>query len=726
MPRPLAPDDLYRLRIPTDPRLAPDASAAVVTVQSAAPKRDGYRHAIWLVPLEGEGEGGGKSAGEPRQLTLGSKHDRHARFSPDGRTIAFLSDRRLQVEEEPDAPTDPKEREDGIQVHLLSLDGGEARRLTDLPRGVDAFAWSPDGRRMLVTTSSRGVTRKEDRRARGLNVKRQPTDPPESDYHYIDRLNYLFNGAGFIYDSVAHIWIVDVATGEARQLTDGPTPDDDAVWSPDGGRIAYATRLNRDHDLDFRSDIVVVDVETGARTRITGGPDPTFFTPAWLPDGETIATIGGRLPDNGYISDLWLFAADGSESTPNGGRNLSGRHDIMLGAAMNSDITPGEGSRLIPSSDGRWISFLAPISGSYELWRIATGDGRLERLTEGRHYVSSFDEVLLPRGRSRVAVIRSSPTETSDLWVRDGAEPLRRVTAFNADVLAELQLGEPIERHVTVDGRDIQGWYLPPTDGGAAPKGGKRPKRSTQPGPVVTEIHGGPHTLYGWSPVLEFQLLAGAGIGVFYCNPRGSEGYGRAFNEANLRDWGPGPMRDVIAGVESLVADGLADPDRLGVTGGSYGGYLTNWIVAHDQRFKAAITCRSVSDMAMLFLTGDISGGDWAKLEFKTTPWDDPAYYREISPLTYADRIRTPLLIQHSEKDLRTTVGQAEALFTVLRSKKRPVRLMRVPEETHELTRSGTPFRRVENLVQVRDWFRHFLVDGKRGLPPLPKVRAGR
>jgi dipeptidyl aminopeptidase/acylaminoacyl peptidase len=185
-------------------------------------------------------------------------------------------------------------------------------------------------------------------------------------------------------------------------------------------------------------------------------------------------------------------------------------------------------------------------------------------------------------------------------------------------------------------------------------------------------------------------------------------------------------MRDVIAGVESLVADGLADPDRLGVTGGSYGGYLTNWIVAHDQRFKAAITCRSVSDMAMLFLTGDISGGDWAKLEFKTTPWDDPAYYREISPLTYADRIRTPLLIQHSEKDLRTTVGQAEALFTVLRSKKRPVRLMRVPEETHELTRSGTPFRRVENLVQVRDWFRHFLVDGKRGLPPLPKVRAGR
>ena len=160
-------------------------------------------------------------------------------------------------------------------------------------------------------------------------------------------------------------------------------------------------------------------------------------------------------------------------------------------------------------------------------------------------------------------------------------------------------------------------------------------------------------------------------------------------------------MRDVLAGVEALVADGLADPDRLGVTGGSYGGYLTNWIVGHDQRFRAAMTCRSVNDMGMLFMTGDISGGEWAKLEFDATPWEDPAYFREISPITYADEIRTPLLIQHSERDLRTTIGQAESLFTVLRSLRRPVRLLRVPEETHELTRSGTPFRRVENLSIV-------------------------
>jgi dipeptidyl aminopeptidase/acylaminoacyl peptidase len=183
-------------------------------------------------------------------------------------------------------------------------------------------------------------------------------------------------------------------------------------------------------------------------------------------------------------------------------------------------------------------------------------------------------------------------------------------------------------------------------------------------------------------------------------------------------------MRDVLAGVEALVAEGLADPERLGVTGGSYGGYLTNWIVGHDDRFRAAVTCRSVSDLAMLFLTGDISSSQFSELEFGVRPWADDGILREQSPITYASRIRTPLLIQHSESDIRTTVGQAESLFTVLRHLRRPVRLMRVPEENHELTRSGTPFRRIENLVQVRDWFAHFLVRDGRRLPPIPRPKT--
>jgi dipeptidyl aminopeptidase/acylaminoacyl peptidase len=710
---------VYRLRIATEPRLAPDGKHAVVTLQTVAPGFDGYRHALWLVPTEGRVK--------PRQLTLGARHDRQSRFSPDGRTLAFISDRRAMVEEEPDrASHDAKDRraarEDKDQVYLLPLDGGEARRLTDLPRGVDGFEWSPDGTRLVVVTASRGATRADDDRRRGIHRKAESGSsiPPPSDYRFVDRLDYMLNGAGFTYDRVNHLWLVDVATGEASRLTDGRAADGEPAWSPDGRRIAFTSNRRRNADLlTSRRDIHVVDVETTAVTTVTRGPRSMFFAPTWLPDGTTIAALGNRIEGGaGSRNDIWLFAADGSDASPTGGRNLSATHDLMPGSGMSSDLTRGEGPRLIPSKGGRWLAFTAPIDGAYELWRIAGADARLERLTKGRQYISGWDGVPHGSGSSRarrIAYLRSTPTAPPDLWLLEvhGGSPSkpRRLTSFNAEVLDELELRAPVERHVTVDGRDIQGWLIPGGDG---------------PRPLVVQIHGGPHTLYGWSPSWEFQTLAAAGIGVFYCNPRGSEGYGEAFNDANHRDWGPGPASDVLAGVDALVTDGLADPDRLGLTGGSYGGYLTSWIVGHDQRFRAAMTCRSVNDMGVLFLTGDISGGDWARLEFETTPWEDPAYFREISPIAYADAIRTPLLIQHSERDLRTTIAQAEALFTVLRSLRRPVRLLRVPEETHELTRSGTPYRRVENLNIVESWFRHFLIDGKTGLPPLPKVHGGR
>ena len=706
MPRPPRPDDLYRLRVATEPCLSPDGRWAVVTLETVAPTYDGYRQAIWLVPTDPGADG------PPRQLTIGSRGDHHPRFSPDGRTLAFISDRRLQAEEEPSRPKDSGDREDRDQVHLLPIAGpGEARRLTDLPRGVEAFEWSPDGRQLVVVSTSHGSTHDEDARRRGRAKKPSSEQPPESDYRFIDRLSYMVNGAGFQYDQVRHLWLVDATSGVATRLTDGTVSDLEPAWSPDGRAIAFVSERRRDHDLAFRPAIHVVDVASRAVRAITGGPRSIFGAPVWLADGRTIAALGSKLEGRGGSrNDIWLFPADGSEARANGGRNLSGRHDLMPGSGVASDIVRGETARLIPSKDGADIDFLAPIDGSYELWRIAVGDGAVRRLTNGRHHLSSFDAV--PRGRqTRYIYLRSTPTAPPDLWAQDGTGAPRRLTTFNADVLDDLTLIEPVERRSDVDGRSIQGWFLP--------GGGKR-------SPLVTQIHGGPHTLYGWSPLWEFQTLAGAGIGVFYCNPRGSEGYGQDFNDANHRDWGPGPMRDVLAGVDALVADGLADPDRLGLTGGSYGGYLTNWIIGHDDRFRAAMTCRSVSDMAMLFLTGDISGGDWALMEFDATPWSDPAYYREISPVTYADRITTPLLIQHSERDIRTTVGQAEALFTVLRTHRRPVRLLRVPEETHELTRSGTPFRRVENLRIVLDWFRHFLVEGKRGMPPLPKVHGGR
>ncbi len=709
MPRSARPDDLYRISVPMDPRLSPDGRLVAFTVMRSAVGKDGYRQAVWLAPADG--------SAEARRVTIGARTDRHARFAPDGRTLAFLSDRRVLIEEEPERPKDAKEREDCIQVHLLSLDGGEARRLTDLPRGVNEFAWSPDGTKLAILTSSLGATLAEDRRKRGKPAKPKPGETPLSDYRYIDKLAYQYNGAGFVDDQEAHLWLVDVPTGAASPLVVGPSAESSPAWSPDGTRIAFTANRRRDPDIDFRSGVFVVDVATRAVSTIAGGNDALFFNPAWTGDGRAILALGERFPRGGYRTGLWRFAADGSDAGPRGGTDLLARSELKPDAAMGSDVTVGESARVVASADGKHALFLAPVEGSYELWRVALdGRGEPERVTSDRHYLSGWDAVPAKGRADTIAAIRSDATSfpevvSFEVPAKGTAGERRVLTHLNDELAAELSLVVPTDRRWQSGGAEIQGWLYP---------GGQGAR------PLVLEIHGGPHTLYGFSPVLEWQVLAGAGISVLASNPRGSEGYTEAFNRANLGDWGDGPMEDVLAGVDAVITDGFADPARLGVTGGSYGGYLTNWIVGKTQRFKAALTCRSVVDMRMLFLTGDISGGEWARMEFGKDPWRDTESFHAMSPLSLAENVRTPLLIQHAEQDLRCTIGQAESLFTVLRSLRRPVRFMRVPGESHELTRGGAPFRRAENLVQVRDWFVHFLVKGGTKLPPPPRNRAGR
>ena len=315
----------------------PDGRLAVFTVQTVAPTKDGYRQALWI----GRPRGGTPA----RRLTLGAKHDRAARFSPDGRTLAFLSDRRLLVEEEPDAG-DAKTREDGQQVHLLPLDGGEARRLTDLPRGVDGFEWSPDGRRLLVASSSHGSTRAEDHRIRGKTPPPKPGEAPESDYHFVDRLGYLFNGAGFIYHAIEQLWLVDAETGEARKLTASRPGSAMRPGRRTAAGSSTATNLRRDHDLEPRAHLVVLDVDSGERTRLTGDA-AILGGAAWLPDGTAVAAIGGYLPENFYRSDVWLIAGRWLGCGPQrGGRNLTGRARPDAGVGLNSDIVPGESVRL--------------------------------------------------------------------------------------------------------------------------------------------------------------------------------------------------------------------------------------------------------------------------------------------------------------------------------------------------------------------------------------------
>ncbi|MFN2418994.1 MAG: prolyl oligopeptidase family serine peptidase, partial [Candidatus Limnocylindria bacterium] len=549
------PEDLYELRVPTEVDLSRDGRFVAFCVKAVAPGKDGYRSSLWIAPAD--------AATPARQLTVGAKSDTTPRWSPDGRTLAFLSDRGAVLQAggggaKPGKAEAPDEG--GTQVWLLPFaDGGEARPLTDLPRDVSGISWSPDGRRLCVVS---GATSTEPEK----KPDRRPEDPPLSDTRLIDTLAYQFNGTGFIHDKFQRLWLVDATSGDAELLTTGDHHDQDPRWSPDGKRIAFVSDRHRDADLGWRADIHLVDVGTKRVSQLSPGRGrQTWGAPTWSPDGRWIAAIGYRDWKLGELSQasVWRFRVRDGHA-----EDLIAGSDLEAAAAMNSDLFGGGEARLHWMADGRWLVFAAPVEGSFELWRVEIDGGRIERLTNDRHFLGRLSATIMPRGGSRIVAVRTSGTDAPDVVMGDipagrlgaGRVELRRISDLMGDAWGDVSLVKPVERWHEVDGRRIQGWFL------QAPTGAKR-----SPAPVVLEIHGGPGTLYGWSLNWEWQLLAASGISVYVCNPRGSQGYGQAFLTANVADWGDGPMRDCMTGLDALVADGFADPDRMGVTGGSYG-----------------------------------------------------------------------------------------------------------------------------------------------------------
>jgi len=715
MPKKPSASDLASLCVPTDVRLSPDGRFACFVVKSTAPDLAGYRTALWLASVDG--------SEEPRQLTLGANHDGAPHWSPDGRHLAFLSDRGavlraggaardkadLQLASAPPAGLKDAVGRDlpggTLQVWLLPMAGGEAQPLTDLPEDVTDLAWSQDGVRLCVVSAATSAVR--------AAHKPGNADAPRRDVRLIDELGYQLNGAGFIYERKSNLWVVEVAERAVRRLTSGRSVDSQPAWSPDGKRIAFVADRSANPDLAWRSDIYVVDAVGGKPVRVTAGDERAFGHPAWSPDGKLVAAVGHRMEaGNPTREDVYVFRPRAEQK----GRNLTGEEDLFVDAAMNSDLysAPTAGAQWSP--DGADLYFNAPIDGSLELWRVRLEDSRIERLTKGQHML--VRPSLAAAGSKLVAAaIRGTATTPPDVVAFDvpaskknPATPvkpkgLRPLTNLMGEAWKGVETVAPREIWTKVDGRRIQGWFY------------EAPARRGVPAPTVVEIHGGPATLYGFSLMWEWQVLVARGVSVYACNPRGSTGYGQEFAAGNFRDWGPGPQADIEAGLDKLAAAGSIDPERVGVTGGSYGGYLTAWMISHSERYKAAVACRGVYDMAVEMTSGDLGGPNFGHYELDAQPWSDPELYREMSPLTYAADIRTPLLIQHAEQDLRCPITQAEQLFSVLRSLRRPVRLMRTPGESHELTRSGAPFRRIENIERISDWFVHYLVDGGRTLP---------
>ncbi len=660
--RPMAIEDLLALPILNDPQLSSDASRVVFTVTIGDRDGNTYRTRLWVSPTDGAA---------PWQLTTALAKDTGPRWSPDGTRIAFVSDRSGEK-----------------QVWVIPLDGGEARVLTSGKLNPSDLAWSPDGAWIAFV---------------GKPGTREAKD--ESDVRVISRLRYKQDGEGFWDRRWKQVFVIAAAGGppplvggDPRQLTHEECDHLTPAWSPDGAHLAYTANPDPSADLTNISDVWVVPVATngGAARRLTCGLGPAQ-SPVWSPDGTRIAYIGHDNACYGATNwGVWTVPAGGGDPVC-----LTRGFDRSAGHHVGSDLRAHPVSGGITwSPDSRRLFFMCGKGGTTQIASVA-GTGKDVRLeTEGEHDLIGCS---IDRAGQRMACIQGDPVTPGEIAFGTlGSRPveLRRLTNLAGPVLGEIALARP-ERFEfkSVDGWTVEGWVLRPA---GAPEGERIP--------TVLEIHGGPHAAYGYALHHEFQVLCAQGYGVIYMNPRGSQGYGETFTAATRHDWGGKDYEDLMRGVDHCLAIfKWIDPNRLGVMGGSYGGFMTNWIVGHTQRFQAGVTMRSISNAYSQWGTSDLAfmKGFW---EYPGDPWESPQFYLERSPITYVRQMKTPLLILHSENDYRCPIEQGEQLFVALKKQGTPTLFVRFPNESHDLSRNGQPKHRVERLQHILAWLRAYLL----------------
>jgi dipeptidyl aminopeptidase/acylaminoacyl peptidase len=557
---------------------------------------------------------------------------------------------------------------------VMPADGGEATKLTALDNGVSAIAWAPDGARLAFVSPIGGYKEPE-----GEDDKRKSRPA-----RVITSVKYRFNGEGFIYDRRPHVFVVSLDGASPTQISEGDFIDADPTWSPDGESLVFSSARHAARDDDDASDLWRVPAKGGTPQRLTATAGPVML-PAFSPDGRTIAFLA-RAALNAYGRNVQLFTvpSDGGHATC-----LSSALDRSCGALH---VRPSW------SPDGRSLTVAAEDRGDIGLWRVAaTGSAALQRIVGGERVLNGFSASADGRTLAFAASRTVAPAEVFVCGADGGDE--RRLTDLNRAWVESVALSAPERFRFTRAGFELDVWVMRPAGFVAG-----------QRYPTLLNIHGGPHAQYGHNFFDEFQVYAGAGYAVVYTNPRGSQGYGEAFTQAVVGDWGGGDYADVMAALdEALARYPFIDPERLGVLGGSYGGFLTSWTVGHTKRFKAACSERAVNCQYTMFGTSDI-GHSFNVVELGgPLPWEDMARYIERSPLTYAKDMTTPLLILHSEDDLRCPIEQGEQLFVALKKLKREVRFVRFPGENHEMSRSGKPRHRLERFRHILEWFAKYL-----------------
>ena len=664
--RPMTIDDMMAIKNVGQVAISPNGSLIVYTLSgwehpAANPAKGdtalGDKHEVrshlWIVPTDG--------SRPPRQLTFSERGESQPQWSPDGSAIAFLSARGTAVGDEPPRP----------EIHLLRLDGGEAEKITSAKDGVTGFSWSPDGRRIAFLSV--------DSLSKTTDAARKRKDDPqvyEGDFR------------------LSHVWVVDVATKKENELvhTTDFTVRGAPSWSPDSRRIAYVTTpstLLRDE----RRNAFIVDATTGQPERIDAGA-AVQGTPAWSPDGRTLALETLRqthpmVPDSMQWREILNSHLELYDVATKRTRDMSAGFDNSPGA-------------MTWSPDGKSLYFTAGDRVYSSVFRFDVANGKYDQLTH-REIVRgiSFD-----KSGAHTAFVLDSPTSPGNVYSSDGtfASP-RKLTEANPQ-LANLALGESeVVTWKSSDGQEVEGVLLKPVG-----------YRAGQRYPMLVDIHGGPTGAHNigfkanWgSPG---QYWAGQGWAVLYPNPRGSTGYGEKFMRGNVPDWGGGDYRDIMTGVDAMVARGVADADKLAVSGWSYGGYMTSWVVTQTNRFKAAMEGAGLTDLVSMYGTTDIPG--YIASFFHGVPNKETTeFYRQRSAITFVDNVTTPLLILHGGNDQRVPIGQPMEYFRQLKDRGKTVQLVFYPREGHGFSEY---YHQIDKVRREFDWINRYTLGAPKSV----------
>ncbi|HXH28542.1 MAG TPA: S9 family peptidase [Candidatus Polarisedimenticolia bacterium] len=646
--KPIALDDLFQMRDVSDPRLSPDGAWVAYAVRTLDAKRDKADSNLYMTRWDGT---------QTVQLTFTPGRETMPRFSPDGTYLAFLASR---------------DDDDVDQIWLLRRSGGEAEKLTDFKGGVEDYVWSPDGSRLAVIADDPDPEA-EDKTKEGCGEEKTPKPI------VIDRYYFKEDISGYLGKQRSHLYLFDLKTRAATQLTTGQHDERYPDWSPDGGTIVFVTKRGADPDRTDNWDLYLIDAKAGAKERQlttfdgSDGGDESWGRPRFSPDGRSIAYIQGG------PQKLIYYAVQQLAVIP-----VAGGSPRLLTTSLDRPI-------VFPrwSADGRSLYFLFEDDRRSVLGRVPAGGGRIERLIDADEAVMDYD---LGPG-DRLAFLSSTTTEPYEVYALDRGRT-RPLSRQNEALLARLSLGatEGITFR-SKDGTDVRGFVVKPPD-----------YRSGRRYPTILRIHGGPVGQYAWEFDFDWQLFAAHGYVVVAANPRGSSGRGGDFTKAIYADWGYKDVQDVLAAVDHVVAAGIADPDRLGVGGWSYGGMMTNYTIATDTRFKAATSGAGISNA----LAG--WGTDMYIREYVQelgTPWENLDAYMHVSfPFLHANTIVTPTLFLCGEKDFNVPLLNSEQMYEALRYLGIDTELIIYPGQFHGIR---VPSYQKDRLQRYLDWYGRYL-----------------